>query len=317
MDPRRLVTTAGALAGAAMGLGLVATPAAGEPKPATLRTDEARPYPPPPADDPPQSGRRAIAAANAEARTASRSDRFEGGVQVFAWAPGRVFEVWAAPLRVTTLTLEPGETLLSKAAGDTVRWQLGEVRSGENEALQTHVVLKPLQGGLETNLLLATNRRVYMILLKSGSAEAYNPAVAWRSPEPAGSAPAPLPAPGPAAAEAASATAPATTAAAAEPPRTPLNGRYRIETVGRRTPWTPSAVFDDGRRTFIAFPPDLQVGEAPALFLIAADGEPQLVNYRQSDGLFVVDRLFDRAELRLGDRRPQVVRIRRLSGERR
>ena len=41
------------------------------------------------------------------------------------------------------------------------------------------------------------------------------------------------------------------------------------------------------------------------------------INYRQQGGLFVVDRVFDRAELRLGDRRPQIVRIQRLSGERR
>ncbi len=35
---------------------------------------------------------------------------------------------------------------------------------------------------------------------------------------------------------------------------------------------------------------------------------------REQFGLFIVDRVFDRAELRLGDRRPQVVRIRRLQG---
>lgn len=35
---------------------------------------------------------------------------------------------------------------------------------------------------------------------------------------------------------------------------------------------------------------------------------------REQFGLFVVDRLFDRAELRLGDRRAQVVRITRLPG---
>lgn len=35
---------------------------------------------------------------------------------------------------------------------------------------------------------------------------------------------------------------------------------------------------------------------------------------REQFGMFVVDRLFDRAELRLGDRRPQVVRIHRLAG---
>ena len=57
-----------------------------------------------------------------------------------------------------------------------------------------------------------------------------------------------------------------------------------------------------------------KIDEAPALFVVAPDGEAQMVNYRQSGGLFIVDRVFDRAELRLGDRRPQVVRIRRLQG---
>jgi len=83
---------------------------------------------------------------------------------------------------------------------------------------------------------------------------------------------------------------------------------------GRRARWTPSSVFNDGRRTFIAFDAGLEVDEAPVLFVLTPDGEAQMVNYRQQGGLFVVDRLFDRAELRLGDRRPQVVRLVRLAG---
>ena len=74
------------------------------------------------------------------------------------------------------------------------------------------------------------------------------------------------------------------------------------------------SVFNDGTRTFIAFDADLQVDEAPVLFVLTPGGEAQMVNYRQQGGLFVVDRLFDRAELRLGDRRPQVVRIHRFAG---
>ncbi|WP_313552932.1 TrbG/VirB9 family P-type conjugative transfer protein [Brevundimonas sp.] len=81
---------------------------------------------------------------------------------------------------------------------------------------------------------------------------------------------------------------------------------------GRAPRWTPTAVFNDGTRTFITFSPDLQVDEAPALFVIAPDGEAEMVNYRQQGGLFLVDRVFDRAELRLGDRRPQIVRLHRL-----
>ncbi len=250
------------------------------------------------------TGRRAIAAANASARAPSREDAFVGGVQVFTWSPGRVFEVWTAPLRVTTLTLAPGETLVAKAAGDTVRWQIGEAVSGEGAGQRTHVLLKPLERGLETNLVLTTNRRVYLIDLKSGGVDAFNAAVAWD-------------------ADSILAVGAPVDAGAAAPVREPvvmpqgqLDARYRIESRGRRPRWTPTSVFNDGRRTFITFDADLQVDEAPVLFVIAPDGEAQMVNYRQVGGLYVVDRVFDRAELRLGDRRPQVVRIRRLSGAR-
>lgn len=246
------------------------------------------------------SGRAAIAIANQAARAPSRSDGFVGGVQIFAWSPGRVFEVWTAPLRVTTLTLGEGETLVSKAAGDTIRWQIGEVASGSGAARRTHVLLKPLERGLETNLVLTTNRRVYLLDLKSGPADAFNAAIAWDETSAAGT--------GPVEGEELKGADPLVT------PQGPLDARYRIEPLGRRARWTPSSVFNDGQRTFIAFDADLQVDEAPVLFVLTPDGEAQMVNYRQQGGLFVVDRLFDHAELRLGDRRPQVVRIHRLMG---
>lgn len=231
-------------------------------------------------------------------------DTMVGAMQLFAWSPGRVYPVRTAPLRVTTLTLGPGETLVSKAAGDTVRWQIGETTSGDGADRRAHVLIKPLQRGLETNLVLTTSRRVYLLALASGGADHFNVAVAWdpgaleagRAPESGlrneGRGPDPV-----------------------ATPDGPLDARYRIEPLGRRARWTPASVFNDGVRTFITFPPDLQIDEAPALFVIAVDGEAQMVNYRQAGGLFIVDRVFDRAELRLGDRRPQVVRLRRLAGD--
>ncbi|MGV9009936.1 P-type conjugative transfer protein TrbG [Brevundimonas sp.] len=275
----------------------------------TVAVPEARPEPAvsaaplPAAVTPGLTGRRAIAAANEAARAASVSDGFVGGVQVFAWSPGRVFEVWTAPLRVTTLSFGPGETLVSKAAGDTVRWQIGEAVSGEGASRRAHVMLKPLERGLETNLVLTTNRRVYFIELKSGAAEAFNAAVAWDTGEDE-------------AAGTATVQVEQTSVPAAEPfamGQGPFDARYRIDPRGRRPRWTPTSVFNDGLRTYITFDPDMQVDEAPALFILSPDGEPQLVNYRQIGGLFIVDRIFDRAELRLGDRRPQVVRLERLA----
>jgi len=275
-----------------------AQPAVSAPAPAPVRQRQSSP------SAAAVEGRDAISVANAQARETSRSDAFVGGMQIFSYAPDRVFEVWTAPLRVTTLTLGPGETVTAKAAGDTVRWQIGETTSGSGPQQRAHVLIKPLERNLETNLVLTTNQRVYLVQLKSGAAESFNAAVAWdlgvlRPPPTLSST--------------------ATEGPVADPlvtPAGPLDAQFRIAPQGRRPRWSPTSVMTDGVRTFIAFPPELQADEAPALFVIGADGQSQMVNYRQQGGLMVVDRVFDSAELRLGERRPQVVRITRSSGGR-
>ena len=249
------------------------------------------------------TGRSAIAAANRSARAASSEDVFVGGVRVFAWREGRVYDVWTAPLRVTSLTLAPGETVSAKAAGDTVRWQIGESQSGTGSSVRTHVLIKPLQTGLETNLVITTSQRVYLLTLRSGAPDAFNAAVAWDY----GSAAATV-------MEASGAidVLPPVDVSAVTP-QGPLDARYRIDPRGRAPRWMPTAVLNDGVRTFIALSPDAEIDEAPALFVRSGD-DLQLVNYRQTDGVLIVDRVFDEAELRLGDQHPQIVRIRRLEG---
>ena len=249
------------------------------------------------------TGRAAIAAANEAARAASSADGFVGGVQVFAWGEGRVYDIWTAPLRVISLTLAPGETVSAKAAGDTVRWQIGESQSGAGPSARTHVLIKPLQSGLETNLVLTTSQRVYLLNLRSGSADAFNAAVAWDY----GSL-------GPSSTPPDEALGLPPVDVAAVTPQGPLDARYRIEARGRAPRWMPTSAFNDGVRTFITLPHQARLDEAPALF-VTSGGELQVVNYRQADAVLIVDRLFDEAELRLGDRRPQVVRIRRLDGD--
>jgi type IV secretion system protein VirB9 len=86
-----------------------------------------------------------------------------------------------------------------------------------------------------------------------------------------------------------------------------LNFNYRIE--GDRPPWRPLRAFDDGRQVFIEFPPTVADGEAPPLFVTGEGGRTELVNYRVRGRYYVVDRLFAAAELRLGEKRQQVVRI--------
>ena len=81
---------------------------------------------------------------------------------------------------------------------------------------------------------------------------------------------------------------------------------------GDKPDWRPLRAFDDGRQTFIEFPAQIATGVAPPLFVVGADGSAELVNYRMRGHFYVVDRLFDVAELRFGLKRQQVVRITRL-----
>lgn len=77
-----------------------------------------------------------------------------------------------------------------------------------------------------------------------------------------------------------------------------LNFRYRLS--GDKPGWRPVRVFDDGRQTFVEFGDDIATGEMPPLFATGAKGEAELLNYRVQGRYMIVDRLFERGELRMG-----------------
>lgn len=68
------------------------------------------------------------------------------------------------------------------------------------------------------------------------------------------------------------------------------------------------------RRSISSFRRASPEGELPPLFVIGAQGDGQLVNYRFRAPYYVVDRLFGAAELRLGGDGGDVVRIERTDG---
>lgn len=247
-----------------------------------------------------------VVAANAAARVQPRLDAFQGAMQRFAWSEGGLYQVYAAPGRVTDIVLEPGEQLAGSgpiAAGDTARWVIGDTESGDGETRRVHVLIKPTLPGLATNLIINTDRRTYYVELRAGAAT-YMASVAWTYPKDALIAvtkPAAPPRP-----TAALATSPPL----ADPDLPRLNFDYRIS--GDRVGWRPQQVFDDGAKVHLVFPADVATGELPPLFLLDAAGKGGLVNYRIEGRQIIVDRLFDRAELRLGDKRSaRKVRIER------
>jgi len=225
--------------------------------------------------------------------------RFQNAVQVYPFADGVIYHVITAPERVTDIALQPGEALVAVASGDTARWVIGDTISGSGPERRTHVLVKPFSAGLSTNLVITTDRRTYHIALSSLARTAMA-ALSWSYPQDELIA-------WKRAAAVADAVAPV--AAAIELDRLRFN--YRVS--GDQPAWRPLRAFDDGRQTFIEFPASLGVGEAPPIFLLDAKGEAQLVNYRLRGRFYVIDRLFDVAELRLGAKPQQIVRIARVA----
>lgn len=237
-----------------------------------------------------------VEAANGAARIEPRREGYFNSMQVFPYSPGALYQVYVSPGQVTDIALEPGEQLTGSgpvAAGDTVRWIIGDTESGNGDTRRVHILVKPTRPAIETNLVVNTDRRTYLIELRAHE-RPYMPSVAWFYPESRGKSLRALP-PVPVLPEIA-------------------QRRYRYSIEGDKPPWRPVNVYDDGHKVYVEFSPGIVQGEMPPLFVVGADGKPELVNSRAYGNVLIVDRLFAAAELRLGGESQQIVRIVRTDG---
>ena len=273
------------------------------PKPLPL-PDQLKPIPdakiePPEAADP----RVRVAHANGAARVQPTRAGYLNAIQVYPFSDGALYQLYSAPGEITDIALEPGEQLVGSgpvAAGDTVRWIIGDTESGAGPTKRMHILVKPTRADLTTNLIINTDRRTYHLELRSDE-KTYMASVSWAYPQDQLIA---LHRQN-AAAEVAAPVATGIDIGA-------LNFRYSIE--GDDPAWRPLRAFDDGRQVFIEFPAGIGQGEMPPLWVIGAEGDGQLVNFRVQGSHMIVDRLFGAAELRLGGDNQKIVRIVRTDG---
>ncbi|WP_395698461.1 P-type conjugative transfer protein TrbG [Methylocella sp.] len=239
--------------------------------------------------------------ANAAARVQPVRNGFINAVQVYPFSGGALYQVYCAPGQITDIALQEGEQLVGSgpvAAGDTVRWIIGDTESGSGATKKIHILVKPTRPDLVTNLVINTDRRTYFLELRS-TEKTYMASVSWQYPED----------------QLIALRRQNQDAAHAAPIATgvdisALNFRYAIQ--GDNPAWRPLRAFDDGQKVYIEFPSGIRQGEMPPLFVIGPAGSSELVNYRVRQNYYIVDRLFAAAELRLGDkdseRRVRIVR---------
>jgi len=244
-----------------------------------------------------------IIQANEEARVTPTREGYVNAVQVWPFAEGALYQVYASPERVTVIALQPGEELVTVAAGDTVRWIVGDTSSGTGAGQRVHVLVKPIRVDIRTNLVITTNRRTYLMELIS-TERTWMASVSWDYPRDRMLALQRR-------TQAAEVAAPIDQGLALE------SLRFRYSISGSEPAWQPLRAFDDGSKVYIQFPAGIAQGELPPLFVIGPQGDGQLVNYRFRSPYYIVDRLFGAAELRLGGEEGEVVRIERTDEVRR
>jgi type IV secretion system protein VirB9 len=240
----------------------------------------------------PRDPRQRVDLANAAARVQPSRSGYLNAVQVYPFTDGALYQVYAAPGQVTDIALQEGEQLVGSgpvAAGDTVRWIIGDTESGTANAKKVHILVKPTRPDVITNLVINTDRRTYHMELRS-TERTYMASVSWIYPQDQLIA-----------LRRQNALADAAIPVEANLDVDSIRFRYAIE--GDNPPWRPLHAFDDGKKVYIEFPRGISQGEMPPLFIIGPAGKTsELVNYRVRGNHMVVDRLFAAAELRLGDR---------------
>ena len=245
-----------------------------------------------------------ISAAHKKAKIMPSENGYINAIQTYPFMEGALYQLYASPGKVTDIMLQAGEILNTVSAGDTLRWIIGDTTSGSGAALKTHILIKPVASDLKTNLVILTDRRSYHLDMMSYKST-YMASLSWHYPKD----------------ELLALKARNKQAFARQDyiiktnfDLNSLNFRYQI--TGDTPPWRPVQVFDDGHKVYIQFPERLDQGEAPPLFISGDKGQVELVNYRVKGNTYIVDRLFKAAELRLGEKKQQIVRITRKTGRR-
>jgi P-type conjugative transfer protein TrbG len=198
-------------------------------------------------------------------------------------------------LQVCDVALQAGEQVNSLNLGDTVRWTVDPAITGSGPNEVQHLIIKPHDVGLDTSLVVTTDRRTYHLRLRSHRTM-YMPLVAFVYQE-----------------ESVSKWQAIKDREKKEiqEKTNPQTGEYmgnlnfNYEVTGD-TSWKPTRVYNDGTKTIIEMPPSMSQTEAPTLLVVRKDGglftddETVMVNYRIQSNRYIVDTVFEKAILIAG-----------------
>ena len=209
-----------------------------------------------------------------------------------------------APLRVCAVELQAGEHLQSQPQiGDSRRWEITPVLSGSGLEEAPILIVKPIEPGLETDLIVPTDRRTYVLKLVSDPTR-FIARLAFQYPSEDRTKWANFETQQDLAKRDAEVLAEQQRAKDKQAGVLPmadnaLDNLYFDYKLEGDPAYRPEHVLDDGLHTYLLYPNDGRFRELPTLLLVV-NGKTELVNFRVDGPRYIVDRLFDKAILVVG-----------------
>lgn len=256
----------------------------------------------------------------------------EQAATIYEYIPGTIYTVWCKEGAITDIWLQPGEELNDDVkGGDKERWLVDSVKSGSSDGVVTHILIRPKYTDLSNTIQISTNRHSYNLKALS-TLSTFTPIVRWSYPKEERMTLLSI-------TPRVDQTKETTQSQIEQPqkekgegrktirerdndgeiPSSPdkMDFRYKIDSNAgifhSEYSWKPLRTFDDGTKTYIQNNPSTKNRELPVLLVKDRSGDANVVNYRVNGEYFIVDRLFEEAELRNGT--DQLVTIRKTKSE--
>jgi len=223
-------------------------------------------------------------AGGARAAVSPRPGPGDPHIQTILYDAQQVVELKVAIGYALTVEFSPDEKIEAVSVGNSAAWQV----SADKEA--SRLFIKPMQAGLDTNMTVITDTRVYAFELRS-------------SPSPDPAMPFLVRFQYPVAPQAATLPPPEKPARPGKPERPftlvvsyAFSGSSRLKPVGMN---------DDGHSTFITWPEKTPI---PAVSAVEEDGKVVLTNGAIRDGKLVIDEVANRFIFRFDGETAEVTR---------
>lgn len=233
------------------------------------------------------------AAFNKYTKTGKAADIITKGFTKFAYSQMQQPIINCVPFQQTIITLEPGERFTSITSGDPSNLSYLVAVSGASTGTETQQVLvKPSADKLSTNLIIATDKRIYNILVVVGGPKnkVTRNVSFWYPDDMLNKVNDRIEKQNDIALN------------AEKIPQLDLakaNFNYKIDTDDNPS-WTPVRAFDDGKRTWIEFPPGVDNKNLPSVLIQSDSGNLVKYNVSYYSPYYVIQGVFSRAKLVAG-----------------